>query len=286
MYRGRLPRRFSTAIAVVVLAFAGGAPAALADTSESSNWAGYAVHRAGVSFSSVTAVWKQPSARCVRGSDTYSAVWVGLGGFSVSSNALEQIGTEVDCSPSGIVQSSAWYELVPAPSQPISLRVRAGDQIDAIVTVNGNRVVVTLLDATTHKSFTKPLAAPAVDVSSAEWIVEAPSNCINIGTCQTLPLANFGSTTFNLAAAVTTSGHTGSISDPAWDNTKISLVPNGRRFISYEGSAAAFGGASPSPLSAGGQSFKVTFSRVGLQARAAFASGRSLSAGYLVHPGR
>jgi hypothetical protein len=156
---------------IVAALFAAAAPAATADSVTSSNWAGYAVHRAGIGFKKVVAAWTQPTATCTAGSQAYSAMWVGLGGYNESSNALEQIGSEVDCTASGKVDSSVWYELVPAPSQTIKMRVRPGDGLYATVTVNGNKTVLTILDATTHRSFKKTLRASAVDVSSAEWIV-------------------------------------------------------------------------------------------------------------------
>src|SRR6516162_5175014 len=112
--------------ALTVAAALAVAPVALANTTRSTNWAGYAVHRAGVSFRQVSGTWIQPSAICVKGQPSYSAAWVGLGGYNPTSGALEQIGTEVDCTAAGKVTSSAWYELVPAPSRAISLPVAAG----------------------------------------------------------------------------------------------------------------------------------------------------------------
>ena len=104
---------------------------ALADTVTSSNWAGYAVHRPGTTFTNVAAAWTQPKVRCTLGQPTYSAVWVGLGGYNMSSDALEQIGSEADCRASGKVDSTVWYELVPAVSQPIRMQVRPGDRMFA-----------------------------------------------------------------------------------------------------------------------------------------------------------
>ena len=101
------------------------APPALADTTQSSNWAGYAIHKSGVTFRKVAGSWTQPSATCTPGERTFSSVWVGLGGYDERSNALEQIGTETDCSASGRVVSSAWYELVPAPSRTIRMTRQA-----------------------------------------------------------------------------------------------------------------------------------------------------------------
>jgi len=72
-------------LTLVLLAFAlsaASAPAALADSTQSSNWAGYAIHRSGVSFTKVIGAWRQPSATCTAGSPAYSSAWVGLGGYS------------------------------------------------------------------------------------------------------------------------------------------------------------------------------------------------------------
>ena len=281
--RVHLPTALITAATLAL----GVASPAFAGTASSSNWAGYAVHRSGVRFTKVLGVWRQPSASCTAGRRSYSAMWVGLGGYNLNSAALEQIGTEVDCAASGRVSSSAWYELVPAPSQPVSLRVRPGDVVSASVTIAGRRVVMTLNDATAHRTFQKTLHASVVDVSSAEWILEAPSDCISATACQTLPLANFGSATFALAEAQSTNGHLGTISDSAWEWTKIRLMPGGRRFLVFDGSGAPAGAATPSQLSARGSSFTVTFARVSVQGNPFLSQRRSaLSAGHLVHPGR
>jgi hypothetical protein len=270
----------------VLLACAGlvltGAPAALADDNTSANWSGYAVHRSGVKFSRVTASWIQPSASCIPGRRSYSAFWVGLGGYARTSTALEQIGTEVDCAASGAVKSSAWYELVPSATRPVRLRVRPGDAIDASVTVKGRRVGLTLHDETNRRWFRKTLTARAVDVTSAEWIAEAPSLCTLDISCQTLPLADFGSTRFSLAGARTTGGHAGTISDRNWGWTRINLTPGARRLVSAERSATVAGESTPSPLAGGGSSFTVTYSRVTVPGTVR-AQRASVQAGRLVH---
>jgi len=269
-------KRLVVCLALALPLFA--APLAHADSGASSNWAGYAVHRPGIKFNHVIGEWTQPQVRCRRNHPTYSAVWVGLGGFSQTSQALEQIGTEVDCTGSGRIDSSAWYELVPAASRAIHIRVSPGDQVAASVGVNGHQVVVTLVDLTSHTSFSKTLQAQLVDITSAEWIVEAPSACFNASSCQTLPLANFGSATFSNARAESVDGHVGTISDPAWGYTEIRLRPQGRRFVSRHRSSAPAGAANPSALSTDGSSFTVTFLRVSVRSRY-FLSRRA----YLLH---
>lgn len=234
------------------------APAALADATQSSNWAGYAIHRSGVSFTTVIGAWRQPSATCPADIPTYSSVWVGLGGYRVGSRALEQIGSEVDCNASGKIESSAWYELVPAGSRKIKITVRPGDELSASVSVSGHRVRLALRDLTRRSSFTRTLRAATADVSSAEWILEAPSVCAGGYSCRTLALADFGSASFGRASAVTTTGEEGSIADRRWGATRISLAPSGRHFI--ERSAAGIGASAlPSSLSARGSAFTVTY---------------------------
>ena len=175
-----------------------------------------------MSFREVSGTWTQPNATCIPGQSTYSAVWVGIGGYKPTSDALEQIGTEVDCNQAGNTVSSAWYELVPAPSRTISFVVRPGDVLHASVTVVGHHATLELDNLTLHRTFRKRLFAPSIDVSSAEWIVEAPSECVSQFACQALPLANFGSVAFDSATATSTTGTTGSISDSRWWRTKIS----------------------------------------------------------------
>jgi hypothetical protein len=275
---------FRSLIVVMAVACAC-APAALADTANSTNWAGYAAH--GSSYRSVQGSWVQPSAQCTRGVQTFSSYWVGLGGYSTTSPALEQIGTEVDCSSSGRVQSTAWYELVPAPSIPIKLTVNPGDAMQASVNVSGSSVTVVLNDLTRKQSFRKTLHASILDLSSAEWIVEAPSECVSANSCQTLPLANFVSATFNASTAQSTSGRTGAISNPSWQTTKISLRPSGRRYVINTSSGPAVGVATPGGLLSGGTGFKVGYQQVLVAGGGVFPTANlTVRSAHLLHPRR
>src|SRR5947208_3315598 len=189
--RIRLALALAAGAALTLLA----APGALADSVTSSNWAGYAAHRGGLRFKRVTGTWRQPAATCTPGQATYSSAWVGLGGFSETSQALEQIGSEMDCTARGRSVSSVWYELVPAGSRTIRMQVRSGDTLRATVAVDAGKVTLSIRDLTRRRSFSKTLRAREVDVSSAEWILETPSVCSS-GSCRVLPLANFGQAAF------------------------------------------------------------------------------------------
>jgi len=207
---------------LTVLALTAGASADAAGVS--SNWAGYFAVPLGhpQSFSGVSGTWRQPAATCSPGREAYSAVWTGLGGYSERSTALEQIGTDADCSRSGRASYTAWYELIPAAPVNLKLRVHPGDEITSSVTVAGHGVTLAIRDLTTGARYRVSRRAPAVDVTSAEWIVEAPSVCSGASTCQTLSLADFGEVAFASATA-TSGGHTGPVGDPGWSSGALEL---------------------------------------------------------------
>jgi hypothetical protein len=244
------------AAAGVVLGPGGSAAAPASTTTDvSANWAGYAVH--GAKYRRVTGTWTVPKGDCAASGPSASAIWLGLGGFSDESRALEQMGTELDCTSSGRAQYSAWYELVPAPSVTIPLKVHAGDKLSASVTVVRTQVAFVLRNGTTGARFAKTLHMPVEpDVSSAEWIVEAPSACTRSGNCQILPLADFGAMRFSHAAATSTGGHTGTPAHPAWDSTVLTMSDGA-------------GSAVPSGLSSFGSSFTVTYQQGAVAPRSA-----------------
>jgi len=243
--------KLAAALAVIVLAVAAvGARSAspartmhaertAARASEAStNWAGYAVTSPDmttpISFSSVTGTWTQATATCGTGdANAASAAWVGLGGYSLSSQAVEQIGTDADCNASGGSTYYAWYELVPAPPVNLTIKIHPGDVITTSVNINGNIVVLQLIDRTTHVRFTKRSTMSRPDTSSAEWIAEAPSSCSNL-SCNPLPLADFGSVTFSRIATIG-DGHPGTLVDPAWSAIPLQLVPDGGGFGFFPG---------------------------------------------------
>ena len=235
--------------------------AATADVADSANWAGYAVHGKGAKFRHVVGSWTVPSGQCVTGQASYSATWVGIGGFSASSNALEQVGTELDCTAAGQPVVSAWAELVPAPSVTLPLTVSPGDSIGSSVAVRGHSVTLQLTDMTTGQSFQHTYGMASPDVSSAEWIVEAPEECTSPTDCWTLPLADFGSTKIGLAQAWNTKGHQGGIYDKHWYTTQVQMTP--QKGGSSQGTAPTSAGkASPSRVSGNGSVFSVLFSLV------------------------
>jgi hypothetical protein len=223
-------------------------------TATSSNWAGYAA--SGTRFRKVSANWVVPTATCASGTDSYSAVWVGLGGFDTNSSGLEQTGIDANCSRSGSASYDVWYEILPAAAHAIHMTVKPGDRVSASVSVSGHTVRFRVRDLTTGGDVTLTRHVSSPDVSSADWIVEAPSSCTSSNDCQTLPLSNFGKVTFTHASATTASGRTHSISSSAWTTTKITLGQTSQN-ASFPGGSSS--GATPSSLSSAGSVFSVTY---------------------------
>ena len=227
--------------------------------SVSSNWSGYALEApqgSELEFTSVTGTWTQPKATCSAGSEAASAFWVGLGGEADAATALEQTGTSADCDARGTPHYYAWYELLPAAAIQVPLKVKPGDVITTSVNVSGTNVLVQIKNRTRKTSFTKSLTMDVPDLTSAEWVAEAPSACDASGTrCTVLPLANFGTVNFTKAASIA-STHPGTISDPTWSRVSIRLVPQGSQFGRFVTSTA---GALPGAISADGRSFPVSW---------------------------
>lgn len=191
-------------------------------TGSSTNWAGYAA--SGLTFTDVRASWKQPAVKCPSSVPQASSFWVGLDGYTPTSTTVEQIGTDSDCNGPNHPQYYAWYEVVPAPSVPLPAQdaVHAGDTMSAEVRGNGTTYTLQLEDWTAGWHFSTKQTSTAAEDNSAEWVAEAPSTCSRF-FCQVMPLADFGTVTFNNAAATaTTTTQPATIS--AFSHDKIVMV--------------------------------------------------------------
>jgi hypothetical protein len=217
-------------------------PAGGAVRAVSPHWAGYVVTRG--SFTDVRATWVQPRVRCDR-PDGSASFWIGLGGATANATGLEQIGTSADCSANFLPTYSAWYELIPVPAAPVELpiTVSPGDTLSAEVTVREGAVTLAIRNLSTGEASAVESVVDDVDLSSAEWIAEAPSACVM--HCATLPLADFGTVSFRQASAVA-DFHTGTIGDSAWVHQAMKLFTSRKRPA-----------ALPSALAADGASFTV-----------------------------
>lgn len=206
---------------------------------QSTNWAGY-ISTSGT-FTAVSGTWvapnPTPTSTTVESGD---GTWVGIGGITTSD--LIQIGTQNTISSSGIVSTSAFYELLPAGAVGIaSLTISPGDTISASITqTSANQWAISLTNVTTGRSFSKSVSY-ASSLSSAEWIQEDPS--YNDG--RLVLLDNFGTVQFSNA---TTTVNGTVMSAAASNASQITLVG--------QGGASGHSGT-PSPVSSG--SFTVQY---------------------------
>ncbi|HEY5390446.1 MAG TPA: G1 family glutamic endopeptidase, partial [Solirubrobacteraceae bacterium] len=180
---------------VIAVAAAAGVSSAFGNAirnQASPNWAGWVAlpqassQRLANHFTTVSGSWIQPTGVCPKHRSTFAAFWVGLGGYSLHAKALEQVGSEVDCSRTGQLFSYAWYEFVPAAPVTIhTVKIRAGDSVTATVHESSDRVTVSFTNNTTGSIYrhTRTMRNPAPDTSAADWITEAPSNCDGAGHC-------------------------------------------------------------------------------------------------------
>ena len=217
-------RRVCRAAALVCAAVALAPAVAQAAEQVNSNWAGYvAVPRhAGGKFSSVSGTWVVPTATCSAGYEAYSAVWVGLGGYHENAKGLEQLGTEQDCNRKGLASYAAWFEILPASPDAIHINVHPGDTVSASTTVAGHSVTFGIRDLATGARYATTRHAAAIDASSADWIVEAPSTCSTSGRCTALPLAKVSTVDFASATA-TADKKAKPAGDAAWSNITLKL---------------------------------------------------------------
>jgi hypothetical protein len=75
---------------------------------QATNWAGYAASGAAARFERVTATWIVAPGSCRAGRRSYSAAWVGLGGYHSNAKALEQTGTDANRDAAGGAHHTAW----------------------------------------------------------------------------------------------------------------------------------------------------------------------------------
>ena len=245
-----------------------GGGAALVAPTVTANWAGYAVTGTSTTYTSATGTWKEPKVACtLADAGEASSFWVGLGGYSETSQALEQLGTSSDCDAStGKPDYYAWYELLPNPPVTVKIKIDPGDTITTSVNIlTGGLVEFQIKDRTRGVTFTKKAAFANPDLTSAEWVAEAPSECNQV-RCVEATLSNFGSVSFSKVAAIGNSAGGTLTANPGWTTTPMTLDPSQahRHFFAGDGSfdpdQGSTAGATASNLSTDGRSFTVQWS--------------------------
>jgi hypothetical protein len=210
--------------------------------STSTNWSGYAAY--GTTFSDVKGSWTVPTADCSsmrKNQVSIATAFAGLDGYS--SRTVEQTGTDMDCLGTNNPYYVAWYEFYPARAFFLdrgSYPVNPGDVMTSHVFVGAGSVTVHLHNDTETPKWDYEASAPSanLDLSSAEWILEAPSKT----------LTDFDHIDFSNASASGNGVTDGPINDGAWSNDAITMV-------THRGTPRA----TPSPSSGAVNSFTVTY---------------------------
>jgi hypothetical protein len=210
---------------------------------QSTNWSGYAAK--GATFKTVSGSWTQPAVNCSPAPNGIVVFWVGIDGYT--SGTVEQDGTLAQCI-NGVPSYFDWWEMYPTNAVQIVHSISVGDAFTSSVNYTGSgHYTLTVTDKThASSSFTTNQTCGSCVRSSAEWIAEAPC-CVGQNP---YPLPNWGSIKFSKSSATNDSGHSGTISDPAWQNDEITMV-NGSGQVK----------AQPGSLKKGGKNFTVAWQR-------------------------
>jgi hypothetical protein len=171
------------------------------------DWSGYVVasdlNAPQPLVTGVNASWIVPAVNVSEG-DSYSAIWIGVGGEFDST--LIQAGSEQD-SVGRLGKYSAWYELLPHSAVTIdSLDISPGDRITASISLLDSNESMWSIEIQDGEQAFKKNVVYLSSMLSAEWIVERPTVNNQLTT-----LANFGEVTLTGCTAII-GGEVGTVS--------------------------------------------------------------------------
>ncbi len=232
---------------------------------QSTNWGGYVVASNQMALNDYNAAYAQPVVTQVNASwtvqtagsshsSTYSAQWVGIGGFFSGDSSLIQTGTSSDYSHGASYY--AWYELLPASEAVISMTVKPGDKMYAsiqLVPGTTNEWTITIKDISENEAFSKVVIYNSSKLSG-EYIEERPELCTT-RSCSLSTLTDFGTAYYGegyteIAAPATNYATVGAVHSDigGLPYTNITMVSNTGAIL-----------AAPSLLQYSGTSFTMTY---------------------------
>lgn len=228
---------------IILIAYASSIAIAHADTTPyipTGPWAGYITTTTG-NYTRITGNWNVPTATCTT-QRAEAAEWIGLGGSgNTTFYGPIQDGTDSDCI-SGHPHYYAWWETYPDPYINTRQTIRPGDQIASTITVTPTNTTFQLADLTTGQTYTHTthVAFTPAATQTAEWVIEGPYTTIGNWALTTLT-----PTTITNATITDNTGHTGTITDPAWTMTPEQIIK-------------PYSTTAPSPLDPTGTTFTIT----------------------------
>ncbi len=182
-------------------------PLVVVGANQSNNWSGYnqgTLEQGGRSFHQISGTWVVPTASAHKpGENEYSATWVGIGGGCVDAGCmltdttLIQAGTSQDVGSNGQATYTAWWEIIPAPSVPVSLAVTAGNTVSVNIAETTPQVwSITINNVSTGQSWSTTVPYSST-YATVEWIEETPVVIDSSGAVTVGPLPRLSQVTFD-----------------------------------------------------------------------------------------
>lgn len=232
---------------------------------QSTNWGGYVIASNQIALNDYNSAYAQHDVTHVNATwivqtaasshkATYSAQWVGIGGFFSGDNSLIQTGTESDYSNGA--SYGAWYELLPASETPISMNIQPGDKMYASISLVPNTTDewnITIKDVSENETYSTVVTYNSSKLSG-EYIEERPELCTSV-SCSLSTLSDFGTAYYGEGYTGITSPQTNFATIGAVHSAIGSLPYTNITMVSSTGSVLA----SPSALAYNGTSFTMAY---------------------------
>jgi hypothetical protein len=216
----------------------------------SHNWDGYFTTAAShaTDFTAVSTKWVEPAVTC-NSKNAWAGFWVGLDGWW--NGSVEQGGTEAHCIH-GTAHYNVWWEMFPHNDVQTSFAISPGDTIQASVTyvASSKMFDIVVRDLTSGMTLTKDTPCLSGQGGCQRSSADVISEDIGGGSAPDglFYLPDYGKQMYSSASVTDTSGHTGPLSDSAWQLGHVNEV-----------SSAGLTKQTTSALSSGGTAFTTTW---------------------------
>jgi hypothetical protein len=194
----------------------------------SNNWDGYFATAAshGTDFTAISATWTQAAVTCSGSAEEWAGFWVGMDGWW--NDVVEQGGSEARCISDSPVYN-VWWEMYPFNDIQTGFAIKAGDSIHASVTyvASSKMFDIVVKDVTSGKTLTEDTPCQSDQDGCPRSSADIISEDITNSSGGLFPLPDYGTETYTSASVTNTSGHTGSLSDSAWQLGDVTEVSGG-----------------------------------------------------------
>jgi hypothetical protein len=192
----------------------------------SRNWDGYFTTSSshGTDFTTVQATWKEPAVTCDSNA-AWAGFWVGLDGWW--NNVVEQGGSQAQCF-NGVASYSVWWEMWPFNLIQTGFSINPGDTITAKVNYSASTTdfTITVKDVTSNQTLTQVTPCEPGQSGCPRTTAEVISEDISGGTDTDglYFLPDYHTITYNNVSVTDVNGHTGTLSDSAWNLGEVTEV--------------------------------------------------------------